>query len=43
MLNFCHFQVHDLMRANVNGMGPTTTLMVSSLDLGLTPHEPDED
>ena len=36
MLNFCHFQTHDLMRAKVTGVGPPITLIVSGLGLGLT-------
>ena len=43
MLNFCHFQTCDLMRAKATGMGPPITLVVSNLNLSLTPDDPDED
>ena len=36
MLNFCHFQTHDLMRVKVTGMGPPITLIVSAPSLSLT-------
>ena len=36
MVNFCHFQTHDLMRVKVSGVGPSITLIVSGLSLSLT-------
>ena len=36
MLNFCHFQIHDLMRVKVTGVAPTITLIAPSLDISLT-------
>ena len=35
MLNFYHFQTHDLMRAKVTGVGPPITLIISGLGLSL--------
>ena len=35
MLNFCHFQPHDLMRVKATEVGPPITLIVSGLSLGL--------
>ena len=43
MLNSYHFQTHDLMRVKATEVGPLITLMVSGLNLGLTPDELDED
>ena len=36
MLNFGHFQIHDLTREKVTGVGPPITLIAPSLDLSLT-------
>ena len=36
MLNSCHFQVHDLMRVKVTGLGLPITLIAPGLDLSLT-------
>ena len=36
MLNFGHFQIHDLMRVKATGVGPPITLIASGLDLSLT-------
>ena len=35
MLYFCHFQIHDLMRAKVTEVELPITLVVLSLDLSL--------
>ena len=35
-LNFCHFQIHDLMRAKVTEVGPPMPLVAPSLDLSPT-------
>ena len=36
MLNFGHFQIHDLMRAKVTRVGPPITLIAHGLNLSLT-------
>ena len=36
MLNFCHFQIHDLMRGKVTEVGLPITLIASGLGPGLT-------
>ena len=35
MLNFSHFQIHNLVRAKVTGVGPPITLIAPSLNLSL--------
>ena len=36
MLNFCHFQIHDLLRMKVTRVGPPISLITPGLDLSLT-------
>ena len=36
MLNFCHFQIHDLMKVKATELGMPITPIVSGLDPGLT-------
>ena len=36
MLSFCHFQIHDLIRAKVTREVPPITLIAPSLNLSLT-------
>ena len=36
MLNFCHFWIHDLMRAKATKVGPPITLIISGLCPSLT-------
>ena len=36
MLNFCHFQTHDLMKAKVTRVEPSITLIVAGFGPSLT-------